>query len=130
MTDFPEESFRQDKLLYAGLSFFIAISMVLFSSLPLSLSLMVGALGMLISGVLNIDEAYRAVSWQTIFLLASLIPLGLVMDQTGAANWIADVVLQLMQGLPAWAVQLFLAALATAFTLVMSNVGALSLIHI
>lgn len=124
VTDFPEESFRPDKLIYAGLSFFIAISLVLFSNLPLSLSLMVGAVGMLVSGVLNIDEAYRAVSWQTIFLLASLIPLGLVMDQTGAANWIADIVLQLMQGLPAWAVQLFLAALATAFTLVMSNVGA------
>ncbi|MGH1428984.1 MAG: SLC13 family permease [Arenicella sp.] len=124
VTDFPKESFRPDKLIYAGISFFIAINLVLFSSLPLSLSLMVGAVGMLISGVLNIDEAYRAVSWQTIFLLASLIPLGLVMDQTGSANWIASVVLQLMQGLPAWAVQLFLATLATAFTLVMSNVGA------
>ncbi len=124
VTDFPKESFRPDKLIYAGISFFIAINLVLFSSLPLSLSLMVGAVGMLISGVLNIDEAYRAVSWQTIFLLASLIPLGLVMDQTGSANWIASIVLQLMQGLPAWAVQLFLATLATAFTLVMSNVGA------
>ena len=124
VTDFPKETFRPDKLVYAGVSFLLAISLVLFSQLPLSLSLMVGAVGMLISGVLNIDEAYKAVSWQTIFLLASLIPLGLVMDQSGTANWIASGVLQLMQGLPAWVVQLFLAALATAFTLVMSNVGA------
>jgi di/tricarboxylate transporter len=124
VTDFPQETFRQNKLTFAAISFFIAISLVLFSDLPLSLSLMVGALGMLIAGVLNIDEAYRAVSWQTIFLLASLIPLGVVMDQTGTANWIAYHVLQLMDGLPSWLVQLFLATLATAFTLVMSNVGA------
>ena len=124
VTDFPQETFRQNKLTFAAISFFIAISLVLFSDLPLSLSLMVGALGMLITGVLNIDEAYKAVSWQTIFLLASLIPLGMVMDQTGTANWIAFHVLQLMDGLPSWLVQLFLAALATAFTLVMSNVGA------
>lgn len=124
VTDFPQETFRQNKLAFAGIAFFIAIGLVLFSDLPLSLSLMVGALGMLITGVLNIDEAYGAVSWQTIFLLASLIPLGVVMSQTGTADWIAYHVLQLMQGLPVWLVQLFLATLATAFTLVMSNVGA------
>jgi len=124
VTDYPKETFRQDKLIFAALSFFLAIILVLFSQLPLSLSLMVGALGMLICGVLSIDEAYTAVSWQTIFLLASLIPLGMVMDQTGTANWLATVVLDLMDGLPVWVVQLFLATLATAFTLVMSNVGA------
>jgi len=124
VTDYPKETFRQNKLMFAAISFFLSISLVLFSSLPLSLSLMAGAIGMLVTGVLNIDEAYKAVSWQTIFLLASLIPLGIVMDQSGTANWIAYHVLQLMQGLPSWLVQLFLAALATAFTLVMSNVGA------
>lgn len=124
VTDFPKETFRPHKLLFASIAFLVALSLVLFSSLPLSLSLMAGAVGMLITGVINIDEAYKAVSWQTIFLLASLIPLGIVMDQSGTANWIAYHVLQLMQGMPAWLVQLFLATLATAFTLVMSNVGA------
>ncbi len=78
----------------------------------------------MLTGVLTIDEGYQAVSWQTVFLLASLIPLGLAMDQTGTANWIASHILQWMNGLPTWMVQLFLAALTTVFTLVMSNVGA------
>jgi di/tricarboxylate transporter len=124
VTDFPKETFRPNKLYFAAIAFMVSIGLVLFSGLPLALSLMVGALGMLLFGVLDIEEAYKAVSWQTIFLMASLIPLGLTMEHSGAANWMAYQVLQLMQGMPAWSVQLFLAALATGFTLVMSNVGA------
>ncbi len=124
VTDFPRETFRPNKLIFAAISFAIALSLVLFSDLPVSIALMTGAVGMVLTGVLTIDEGYQAVSWQTVFLLASLIPLGLAMDQTGTANWIASHILQWMNGLPTWMVQLFLAALTTVFTLVMSNVGA------
>lgn len=79
---------------------------------------------MVIFKVLSIDEAYEAVSWKTVFLLASLIPLGYAVESTGTAKWIAEGVLTVVGGLPAWGIQLVLAALATAFTLVMSNVGA------
>lgn len=79
---------------------------------------------MIASRVLSIDEAYEAVSWSTVFLLASLIPLGQAVQNTGTANWIAAQVLVLLDGWPIWAYQAGLAILATAFTLVMSNVGA------
>jgi di/tricarboxylate transporter len=48
---------------------------------------MTGALGMILSGVIKIEEAYRAVSWKTVFLLASLIPLGMAVSKTGTALW-------------------------------------------
>jgi len=124
VTDFPKETFRPNKLVFAAISFFIAISLVLFSNLPISVALLTGAIGMVLTGVLSMDEGYKAVSWQTVFLLASLIPLGMAMEKTGTANWIAFHILELMEGLPAWSVQLFLATLTTIFTLVMSNVGA------
>ena len=124
VTDFPKETFRTNKLIFAAISFFIAISLVLFSELPISIALLTGAVGMVLTGVLSMDEGYQAVSWQTVFLLASLIPLGIAMEKTGTANWIAFHILEMMQGFPAWSVQLFLAALTTVFTLVMSNVGA------
>ena len=79
---------------------------------------------MILSRVLSIDEAYEAVSWSTVFLLASLIPLGQAVQNTGTANWIAAQVLYLLDGWPLWGLQAGLAVLATAFTLVMSNVGA------
>lgn len=124
VTDFPKEEFRTNKLRNASVAFTVAISLVLFSDLPLSLSLMVGAVGMVIGRVLNMEEAYQAVSWQTVFLLACLIPLGMAMQQSGAAAFLADLALRFMDGFPVWGIQLFLALIATVFTLVMSNVGA------
>ncbi|MCH2191926.1 MAG: SLC13 family permease [Gammaproteobacteria bacterium] len=124
VTDFPKEEFRTNRLRNASVAFAIAISLVLFSDLPLALSLMVGAVGMVIGRVLNMEEAYEAVSWQTVFLLACLIPLGMAMQQSGAAAFLADLALRFMDGFPVWGIQLFLAIIATVFTLVMSNVGA------
>jgi len=123
-TDFPHENLRPKKIGWALLFFFIAISLVLFSDLRLSLCLLVGAIGMILSKVISIDEAYAAVSWQTVFLLASLIPLGQAVQATGTAGWIADQVLFVMDGMPLWVLQAAIAVLATFFTLVMSNVGA------
>ena len=123
-TDFPHEDLRPKKIGWALLFFFIAISLVLFSDLRLSLCLLVGAIGMVLSKVISIDEAYAAVSWQTVFLLASLIPLGQAVQATGTAGWIADQVLFVMDGMPLWVLQAAIAVLATFFTLVMSNVGA------
>ncbi len=85
---------------------------------------MTGAIGMIVSGVLTIDEGYRAVSWQTVFLLASLIPLGMAMETTGSAAWIAQQTISVLGGVPHWVMLASVALLTTAFTLVMSNVGA------
>jgi di/tricarboxylate transporter len=79
---------------------------------------------MILSGVLRIEEAYQAVSWKSVFLLASLIPLGFAVETSGTAAWIAEQTLALLGGVPIWMLQLSVAVLATAFTLVMSNVGA------
>jgi len=124
VTDFPKEEFRTNKLRNASVAFVLAISLVLFSDLPLALSLMVGAVGMVLGRVLDMEEAYNAVSWQTVFLLACLIPLGMAMQQSGAAAYLAALALSFMDGFPVWGIQLFLAIIATVFTLVMSNVGA------
>ncbi len=123
-SDFPQEELRPHKVGWAIAFFLLALGLILFSDVRLSLCLLVGAVGMILSRVLSIDEAYEAVSWSTVFLLASLIPLGQAVQNTGTANWIAGHVLNLLDGWPLWALQAGLATLATAFTLVMSNVGA------
>ncbi len=123
-TEFPHEELRPQKVGWAALFFFIALCLVLFTDVRLSIALLTGALGMIISGVLNIDEAYEAVSWKTVFLLASLIPLGLAVETSGTAKWIADQTLEVVGHMPVWVIQTAVATLATFFTLVMSNVGA------
>jgi di/tricarboxylate transporter len=124
-TEYPhEEKLRPEKLKWAGLFFSIALGLVLFSDLRLSIALLTGAIGMVLSGVLKIEEAYEAVSWKTVFLLASLIPLGLAVETSGTAKWIAEQVLFVVGDAPGWVIQASVAVLATFFTLVMSNVGA------
>ena len=123
-TEYPHEETRPHKVGWAGLFFVIALSMVLFTYLKLSVALLTGAIGMVLSGVLKIDEAYEAVSWKTVFLLASLIPLGLAVETSGTAGWIAEQTLKVVGDQPIWVIQTSIAMLATFFTLVMSNVGA------
>jgi di/tricarboxylate transporter len=102
--------------------------MILFTDYRLSIALLVGAMGMVLSGVLSIDEAYGAVSWKTVFLLASLIPLGLAMERTGTAAWIAQELMRSLVDVPELVIQIALALLATIFSLVMSNVGATTIL--
>ena len=123
-TEYPREELRPHKVSWAVFSFAIALSMVLFTDLRLAVALMTGAMGMILSGVLSIEEAYESVSWKTVFLLASLIPLGLAVETTGTAKWIAEQTLSVIGARPVWVTQSAVAVLATFFTLVMSNVGA------
>ncbi len=123
-TEYPHEESRPHKLFWAGLFFALALFLVLFTDLRLSVALLTGAMGMVVSGVIKIDEAYQAVSWKTVFLLASLIPLGLAVETSGTAKWIAEQTLSVVGHMPAWVIQASVAVLATGFTLVMSNVGA------
>ena len=123
-TDFPQEELRPKKVLWALFCFLVALSMVLFTDIRLSLCLLTGAVGMIVSRVLRIDEAYGAIGWNTVFLLASLLPLGQAVQNTGTAEWIAQQILSLLEGWPIWSLQAGIAVLATLFTLVISNVGA------
>jgi di/tricarboxylate transporter len=124
VTDIPKEEQRPGKIWQAVGFFLMAQGLALFTNLELSVSMMTGAIAMLLTGVLNMDEAYKAVNWKTIFVIACLIPLGWSMDATGTAAWIAqEVLLHLGSGAP-WVLQLCLAVLTLLFSQVMSNVGA------
>ena len=94
----------------------------------LSLSLLIGALGMVLCRVLTIQEAYRAVDWRTIFLLAGLMPLGFATMDTGTADAIAKWTIGLFGEMSPLLLYAILASLATFLTLVVSNVGAVVLL--
>ena len=122
-TEVRYEDLRTDKVGLAVAWLGLSIALFLLSD-SLAVSLLAGAVGMVLTGVLGIDEAYGAVSWQTVFLLASLIPLGVAFDRTGTAAWIAQQLLLFVGEVPIWTLQAVVAILATFFTLVMSNIGA------
>ena len=123
LTPVQEES-RRKKIIPALVCFTTAIILAL-SGFRLSLALMTGAVGMILSGVIKIDEAYEAIDWRTVFLLAGLIPLGIAMEKTGAASWLASMVMSIIgdAGHPL-AILTAAGILATLFSLFMSNVAA------
>ena len=118
------EEMRPEKALWAGFWLITALTMIMGFKIQLSVSLMTGALGMVLTRVLNIDEAYQAVDWRTIFLLAGLIPLGIATEKTGAAAWIAHTILSVIGDVSPIVLLMVIGILSTLFTLVISNVGA------
>lgn len=124
VTDYPKDEQRPHKLWNALGFFVLAMSLALVTDLPLPVALLVGAIGMLLTGVLNMDEAYQAINWKTIFLMACLIPLGWAMDASGAAAWIAQELILGLDDVPVWTLQLAIAVLTAVLTQVISNVGA------
>ncbi|MEX2182648.1 MAG: SLC13 family permease [Gemmatimonadaceae bacterium] len=57
--------------------------------LPILVGAIVGAVLMVLTGCLSLDEAYAAVDWDVIFLLAGILTLGTAMSNTGAAALLA-----------------------------------------
>jgi di/tricarboxylate transporter len=119
-----EEVIKPENAMVAGFWLLVALVMIILFKVQLSVALLTGAFGMIVCNVLTIDEAYQAVDWRTVFLLAGLIPLGIATQNTGAAAWIARTVLGLVGQVPPVVLLTVIAVLSTCFTLVVSNVGA------
>ena len=67
VTDQLDDELRPGKIRQALFFFLAAMGLVLFSDFPIAVSLLFGAVGMVVSGVISMDEAYNAVSWKTVF---------------------------------------------------------------
>jgi di/tricarboxylate transporter len=70
--------------------------------LPLHIAAIIGATLMILTRCLSMDEAYRAIEWRAIFLIAGMLPLGVAMEQTGAASLLAQQTLALLGPLGIW----------------------------
>jgi di/tricarboxylate transporter len=118
------EILRPEKATLAVIWLAVALAQIIFFKMQLSVALMSGALGMIITGVLSVDEAYHSVDWMTVFLLAGLIPLGFAFEQTGTAAYIARKVLEIIGEVQPIVLLAVIGIMTSFFTLVISNVGA------
>jgi di/tricarboxylate transporter len=123
LTPLEGEPSEPGKGLTAALCFAAAILLAI-AGFPLAISLMSGAVAMVLLRVLTIDAAYRAVDWRTVFLHAGLIPLGTAMDKSGAAAYLANGTTALLAGSSPLLLMAAVGLLATLFSLFMSNVAA------
>ncbi len=121
------EDFKPERIPCAFIFLTLSLVLALGFDVRLSIALLTGALGMVVTNVIPADRAYEAVDWRTVFLLSGLIPLGTAFEKTGAAAYLAGHILSLV-GEPSPLVFLFIISLLSSFfSLVASNVGAVVL---
>ena len=124
VTPFEYQPKKPEKAWFAAASFVAAIGVVFATDLPISIGFLSGAVAMVLGGVLNMEEAYRAVDWKVIFLIAGLIPIGLAMENSGVAAYLAQGLVSVMEGRHALVVLASVGGLTTLLSLTMSNVAA------
>lgn len=117
------EEIREDKAALALIALAAFLGLALGTGLALSVAGLVALMILVIGRVMHIDEVYKAIEWKTIFLVAGLIPLGVAFAKTGAADYLANVILQQMDGLSTMLLYLILIVMTSFFALFVSNVG-------
>jgi di/tricarboxylate transporter len=80
-----------------------------------------GALAMILTGALSMDDAYQAIEWRSIFLVAGMLPLGTAMTKTGAADLITHGLLAVLGGWGPLAILAGLIVLAVLLNQAMSG---------
>ncbi len=66
------------------------VGLAAFNVMPILVTALLGCLAMVLTRCLRLEEAYHAINWQVIFLLAGILPLGIAMQKSGAAGAIAE----------------------------------------
>ena len=69
------------------------VALTVLQVLPSTVALFLGAGAMVISGCVAMERAYEVIDWRTLFIVAGMLPLGQVMEETGTARLIADTML-------------------------------------
>ena len=85
---------------------------------PISIAAVIGCTVMVLTGCLNMEQAYRAIDWRAIFLIAGMLPLGTAMQDTGAATYLADQVMALLGDAGPWPVIMGLYILTAMATMI------------
>jgi di/tricarboxylate transporter len=63
---------------------------------PIYLAILIGAVVVVLSGILSMEEAYRSIEWQAIFLIAGMFAVSLAMVETGLARLLGNGMVQLV----------------------------------
>ena len=124
LSEIHDEELKPERTRCAIFFLILALFLALIIQVKLSIALLTGALGMILTRIIPADRAYEAVDWRTVFLLSGLIPLGTAFETTGTAAYIAHTVLELVGSPGPLLLMLIISVLASFFSLVASNVGA------
>ncbi len=118
LTELARMPQRTGKALTSAFVMLGILTPVLLGIIPLAIAAVAGIALMVLTGCLKMEEAYRAIEWRSVFLIAGMLPLGTAMQQTGAANVMAEGMVHTFGHFGPWGVIAGLYLLTAIFTIV------------
>ena len=88
---------RPDKAPWALAGMAIMLLMAGLGILPIAAASLIGALVMILSGALKIDEGYQAIEWKAVVMVAGMLSLGTALQKSGTADLISHNLLHLLE---------------------------------
>ncbi len=117
--DLPE--YRKDKMLTVVLTLVGVIALASLEILPIMMAAIVGSMFLVLTRCITMEEAYNAIDWKVIFLLAGAISLGVAMDVSGTATLISVFLINIIGALGPAAIVSVLYIITSLMTESMSN---------
>lgn len=113
--------FRTRKVLQALVIVTGVVSTAALGVLPIVISAIIGCVLLVVTGCITLEEAYRAIDWKVIFLLAGALTLGVALEKTGAALFISNMLIHSVGQLGPLALVASFYLLTSLLTEAMSN---------
>jgi di/tricarboxylate transporter len=124
----PMETKRTKKAPLAVLILAGVLLVVSMRVMHVSTAMLIGAMLMILTGVLNMDEAYQSIEWKSVFLIAGMLPMGIAMQNTGTALFLAEKIVDVVGDWGTMAVVMGIFLMTALMTEVMSNAAATVLV--
>lgn len=128
LSDTVEQDVRHSRAPAAAIIMALMLAVSAAGLVPIAVAALVGALAMVLVGALDMDEAYAAIDWRVIFLIAGILPLGLAMTKTGLAADLSNLIVTTLGTFGPLMVLAGLLALATGLTQVMGGQAAIVIV--
>lgn len=119
---------RHNKAPLAAGIMLMVILLAIFTELGIAVSMLIGSVSMVLTGCLSMDEAYESIDWRTVFLVGGMLSLGIAMENTGTAEFLADNLLGLLGDYGPLGLLAGIYILSALITQPMSNAAAVVLV--
>ena len=115
------ETFRTERIPVAIAIVAGVVLAATFGGQPIIVTAIIGAVAMVLTGCLTMRELHESIRWDVIFLLAGMIPLGIALQNTGGAAWLAEQAVSTSDYLPNLGVLAVFYIVTTVLTSTISN---------
>ena len=121
VSDIERPLYRKEKIIPALLIIAGVVVAAAMGVVPIMAGAIVGAVLLIVTRCISLEDAYNAIEWNVVFLLGGIISLGVALEKTGAALFLSNQIIALLGSFGPMAIVAALYLLSTLLTSVMSN---------